>query len=106
MGSGPEPRDSILVVEAEVLSPAAEMPPPGFTRALQVDRYRVLRIIQGRYDDEELYAARDAGESFAVGDQLRLTLTRELPEGATPVIEDPSAINRVGLYFVISFRRL
>jgi hypothetical protein len=106
MGSGPEPRDSILVVEAEVLSPAAEMPPPGFIRALQVDRYRVLRIIQGQYDHEEIYAARDAGEAFAVGDQLRLTLSPQVPEGATPVIDDPVAVNRVGLYFVISFSRL
>ena len=106
MGTPFEPPHSLLVVDAEVVTPAAALPPPGFTRALQVDRYRVLRVVQGRYDHEELYAARDAGEAFAIGDQLRLMLSPELPEGGTPVIEDPYAINAVGLYFVTSFSRL
>jgi hypothetical protein len=103
---GAEPRDSILVVEAEVVTPAAALPPPGFTRALQVDRYRVLRVISGEYDHEELFAARDAGEAFIVGDRLRLTLSPQLPEGGTPMIEDPVAVNRLGLYFVAMFERL
>jgi hypothetical protein len=106
VGTGPEPLDSILVVDAEVVSPAAALPPPGFTRALQVDRYRVLRVISGDYEHQELFGARDAGEPFVAGEQLRLRLESELPEGSTPVIDDPVAVNRVGLYFVVSFSRL
>jgi hypothetical protein len=102
-GEAPGP---FLVVEAEVVAPAAALPPPGFTRALQVDRYRVLNVLQGQYDREELYAARDAGEAFHIGERLRLTLSPDLPDGGTPVIDDPSAINAVGLYFVVSFSRL
>ena len=95
----------LLVVDAEVVIPAPAMPPPGLTRALQVDRYRVLRVISGAYDHEELFAARDAGEPFRAGDRLRLTLRTVLPDGATPVIQDPVAVNRLGLYFLATFGR-
>jgi len=106
VGATVDSSGTFLVVDAEVVAAAGALPPPGFTRALQVDRYRVLRVLEGEYDREELFAARDAGEPFAIGDRLRLTLSTELPEGATPLLEDPVAASVLGLFFVVASERI
>ena len=88
-----------LVIEAEVITPAETVPPAGIVHALQVDRYRVLRVVSGSYEAPELFAARESGTPFKVGDRLRLTLSPELPNDAAPLITDPVEVARVGLFY-------
>lgn len=95
-----------LVVEAEVVRPADMIPPAGVVHALQVDEYAVLRVVDGRYDDPVLYAAREAGTPFAAGDLIWLALSPTLPGGATPFVTDPAEVNRFGLFYVLEFERL
>lgn len=95
-----------LVVEAEVTAPADIVPAPGIVHALQVDRYRVIRVVDGEYDHETLFAAREAGTPFHVGDRLRLTLISELPAGSAPVLTEPAIVVRRGLYYVERFESL
>lgn len=102
LGAHPE---APLIVEAEVTEPGAAVPPRGPVYGLQVDRYRVLGVLQGSYDDDVLFAAREAGAPFSVGDRLRLTLSPTLPEAASPVITDPAEVHRVGLFYLDTFER-
>jgi hypothetical protein len=95
-----------LVVEAEVVTPAESAPPAGIVHALQVDRYRVLRVVSGSYEAPELFAAREAGMPFAIGARFRLTLSPELPKDAAPLITDPAEVARAGLYYCLTIERL
>jgi len=92
-----------LVVQTEVVAPAAAVPPPGVVHALQVDHYRVLRVLSGDYEWPELFAAREAGTPFLAGVRLRLTLTSELPQGTAPLITTPSEVARFGLFYCVTF---
>ena len=95
-----------LVIDAEVITPAETVPPAGIVHALQVDRYLVLRVVSGSYEARELFAARESGTPFKVGDRLRLTLSAELPNDAAPLITDPVEVARVGLFYCLTFERL
>jgi len=74
--------------------------------ALQVDHYRVLRVVSGRYRPRVLFAAREAGTPFVAGARLLLTLSSKLPEGAAPLVTEPAQVARVGLFYCIKFEPL
>ena len=95
-----------LVVEAEVVTPAQTVPPAGIVHALQVDRYRVRRVLSGSYVPRELFAAREAGTPFATGDRFLLTLSPDLPKGAAPLVTEPAEVARVGLFYCNKFELL
>jgi hypothetical protein len=95
-----------LIVEAEVVTPAPTAPAPGIVHELQVDRYRVLRVVNGSYPHDVLFAAREAGTPFAPGMRLRLTLSPTLPDGAAPLVTEPEQVARVGLFYCIEFEEL
>ena len=95
-----------LVIEAEVVTPAQSVPPAGTVHALQVDRYRVRRVVSGRYEPRELFAAREAGTPFLVGQWIRLTLSPELPKDAAPLVTEAAEVARVGLFYCTKFERL
>lgn len=95
-----------LVVEAEVVTPASAVPPPGIVHALQVDRYHVERVVSGSYPHRILFAARDAGTPFAAGARLLLTLSPQLPESAAPLVTEPAEVARLGLFYCTKFEAL
>lgn len=95
-----------LVVEAEVVTPAPAVPAAGFVHVLQVDRYRVLRVVSGTYPHDVLFAAREAGTPFAPGMRLRLTLSATLPDSAAPLVTEPEEVARVGLFYCMEFEAL
>jgi len=95
-----------LIVEAEVVTPAPAVPPPGIMHALQVDRYRVLRVLRGSYQPRVLFAAREAGTPFVAGTRLLLTLSPNLPEGAAPLVTEPAEVARVGIFYCSKFETL
>lgn len=95
----------LLVVVAEVVVPAEAVPPPGVVHGLQVDRYRVLRLITGKYPRRVLFAAREPGSPFAKGDRLKLWLSSELPEGTSPLITEPNEVASRGLFYVTRFEK-
>lgn len=95
-----------LVIEAEVVTPAVAVPPPGVTHALQVDRYHVLRVVRGSYGERVLVAAREAGTPFMVGERLRLTLSSTLPQGASPLVTELAEAARLGLFYCAAIERL
>ena len=95
-----------LVVEAEVATPAASVPPPGVAHALQVDCYVVHCVVNGDYPHGLLYAAREAGTPFRVGERLRLTLSPEIPDDGAPLVTEPQEVARFGLYYVVAFVKL
>jgi hypothetical protein len=94
-----------LVVLAEVVAPAEAVPPPGIVHALQVDRYRVMRVISGTYRRRVLFAAREPGSPFAKGERLKLRLSSELPEGTSPLITEPAEVASFGLFYCTRFEK-
>jgi hypothetical protein len=95
-----------LIIEAEVVTPGPAVPPPGTVHGLQVDRYRVRRVVSGSYGPRVLFAAREAGTPFAVGTRLMLTLSPKLPESASPLVTDSAEVGRVGLFYCTKFETL
>jgi hypothetical protein len=76
--------DPELIVEAELIDPGPQMPPPGIVHGVALMHYRVLRVLEGEYAHADLYAAHDGADlsapAFQPGARHRLYLTRSFPE--------------------------
>ena len=70
-----------LVLDAELLDPGPPTPQPGFFHVIALMRYRVLAVVEGSYEFDEVDVGHPDAPSFQVGDRRRLHLQREFPDG-------------------------
>lgn len=92
-----------LVVEAELIDPGKPVPALGMLHAIGLMRYRLERLIEGSYDDDELLVGHSGPDlsspEFQPGVHHRLELVREFPEGAS-VLSIFDTSERPALYCV------
>jgi hypothetical protein len=92
-----------LVVEAELTDPGMPVPALGILHAIGLMRYRLERVIEGDYDDDELLVGHSGPDlsspEFQPGAHHRLELSREFPEGAS-VLSTFDTSERSALYCV------
>jgi hypothetical protein len=97
-----------LIVEAELIDPGPEMPPPGIFHGVALTHYRVLRVVEGEYSDPDLYVGHDGASrgnpAFRPGARHRLYLTRAFPEGVSVVGLEKAGPS--GAYFCVRYERL
>lgn len=92
-----------LVVEAELIDPGKPVPALGMLHAIGLMRYKLGRVIEGSYDDDELLVGHSGPDlsspAFQPGARQRLELVREFPDGAT-VLSTFDTSERPALYCV------
>ena len=96
-----EPAD--LVVEGEILVLGPIAPRPGDTLSIPITKYRVLRVLAGRYDHPQILVGHmpedRLSESMTVGARQRLELTRRFPEYASLLNPFVAETAELGVYF-------
>jgi hypothetical protein len=92
-----------LVVEAELIDPGKPVPALGMLHAIGLMRYRLERVLEGSYVDDELLVGHSGPDlsapEFQPGARHRLELSREFPEGAS-VLSVFDTSERPALYCV------
>jgi hypothetical protein len=70
-----------LVIDAELLDPGPPVPQPGFFHVIALARWRVLAVVEGAYEFDEVDVGHPDAQALKVGDRRRLRLVREFPDG-------------------------
>jgi len=104
------PSSPRIVVEAEVVEPGPPVPAPGDSYVISITRYRVLKVLKGRYRHDFLLVGHDpfakVQPNLAPGVRHRLELTVSFPAQASQLNPFATEALRIGIYYCKSFKPL
>ncbi|MDD1744614.1 MAG: hypothetical protein LUQ20_02215 [Candidatus Methanoperedens sp.] len=96
-----------LTVEAELLDIGFPVPRPGVMYVISLMRYKVLRVIRGRYPHQFILVGHHVPDlnspQFQIGVLHRLDLTGRFPKHASILNKFDDEARDLGIFFCLSF---
>jgi hypothetical protein len=97
-----------LVLDAQVDTPGPQAPTPGHSHAISVTRYRVVRVLQGRYQHPFALVGHDgadmASPEFRPGVRKRIELTLKFPRHTTQLNPFTRENPGIPVYYCVTSR--
>jgi|GEM_PF-6516190 len=99
-----------LTVEAELLDTGFPAPKPGVMYVISLMRYKVLKVLHGRYPHQFILVGHHVPDinspQFQIGVRHRLQLTRKFPEHASILNKFKEEARNLDIFFCQSYEVL